>query len=61
MAENLMKQCLILLLREHLQRADAASPLFMLLQDQRLARAIARRSSKTLPRPIRSRASPRRR
>jgi AraC-like DNA-binding protein len=40
MAENLMKQCLILLLREHLQRADAASPLFMLLQDQRLARAI---------------------
>ena len=40
MAEGLMKQCLILLLREHLQRAEATSPLFMLLQDQRLARAI---------------------
>jgi transcriptional regulator GlxA family with amidase domain len=40
MAETLMKQCLILLLREHLQRADATSPVFMLLQDQRLARAI---------------------
>jgi transcriptional regulator GlxA family with amidase domain len=40
MAETLMKQCLILLLRQHLQRADATSPLFMLLHDQRLARAV---------------------
>ena len=40
MAEALMKQCLVLLLRQYLQRADRASPLFMLLQDQRLARAL---------------------
>jgi AraC-like DNA-binding protein len=40
MAETLMKQCLILLLRQHLQRADTTSPLFMLLRDQRLARAV---------------------
>ena len=39
MTEALMKQCLIILLRQHLQR-DAASPIFMLLQDQRLARAL---------------------
>ena len=39
MVEALMKQCLILLLRQHLQRA-ATSPIFMLLQDQRLARAL---------------------
>lgn len=41
MAEALMKQCLILLLRHHVQRAGAGSPIFMPLRDQRLARAIA--------------------
>ena len=40
MAEALMKQCLILLLRQHLQRGDGRSPLFMLLQDERLARSV---------------------
>lgn len=40
MAEALMKQCLILLLRQHLRSGEATSPLFVLLGDQRLARAV---------------------
>jgi AraC family transcriptional regulator, activator of mtrCDE len=40
LAESLMKQCLILLLRRHLFRRNIRSPLFAALQDQRLARAI---------------------
>lgn len=42
MAEALMKQCLILVLRQHLTRQSSASPLFAALQDPRLARAISR-------------------
>jgi transcriptional regulator GlxA family with amidase domain len=41
MAEALMKQCLILLLRDHMERLGARSPLFGPLLDTRLARAVA--------------------
>ena len=41
LAEALMKQCLILLLRQELARDDG-SPLFAALRDARLARAVAR-------------------
>lgn len=41
LAEALMKQCLILLLRGHLARLGPASPLFAALADPRLARAVA--------------------
>jgi AraC-like DNA-binding protein len=40
MAESLMKQCLIALLRQHLLRDGADSPLFTALQHPRLARAV---------------------
>jgi AraC-like DNA-binding protein len=40
LAESLMKQCLILMLRRHLLRKNIASPFFAALQDQRLTRAI---------------------
>jgi AraC-like DNA-binding protein len=40
MAEALMKQCLILVLRQHLGRETMTSPLFAALQDPRLARAV---------------------
>jgi AraC-like DNA-binding protein len=40
MIEALMKQCLILLLRQHLTRAEKHSPFFLALQDSRLAAAI---------------------
>lgn len=40
MAEALMKQCLILVLRQHLTQQSSASPLFAALQDPRLARAV---------------------
>jgi AraC-like DNA-binding protein len=42
MAEALMKQCLILVLRQHLARKDNISPLFAALQDTRIARAVTR-------------------
>ena len=41
LVEALMKQCLILILRRHLQRLGVNSPLFLHLQDSRLARVIA--------------------
>jgi AraC family transcriptional activator of mtrCDE len=41
MAESLMKRCLILLLRDHMERLGARSPLFGPLVDPRLARAVA--------------------
>ena len=41
LTEALMKQCLVLLFRQHLDRQGTASPLFAALQDQRLARAVA--------------------
>jgi AraC-like DNA-binding protein len=41
MAEALMKQCLILLLRDHMDRFGVRSPLFGPLIDTRLARAVA--------------------
>ncbi len=40
LTEVLMKQCLILLLREHLLNQSATSPFFVALQDHRLTRAI---------------------
>ena len=40
MTESLMKQCLIALLRQHLLRDGADSPLFTALQHPRLARAV---------------------
>jgi AraC-like DNA-binding protein len=40
MTEALMKQCLIVLLRQHLLRDGETSPLFAALHDQRLARAV---------------------
>lgn len=40
MTEALMKQCLIILLREHLKRLSVKSPFFAALQDPRLARAV---------------------
>ena len=39
--EALMKHCMILLLRQHLDRQGTSSPLFAALQDPRLARAVA--------------------
>jgi AraC-like DNA-binding protein len=41
LTEGLMKQCLVLLLRQHFERQSTTSPLFAALQDQRLARAVA--------------------
>ena len=41
LTEALMKQCLILLLRQHLARLSINSPFFLVLQDHRLARAVA--------------------
>jgi len=40
MTETLMKQCLITLLRQHLTRDDASSPVFSALHHPRLARAV---------------------
>lgn len=40
-AEALMKQCLVLLLRDHMERLGVRSPLFGPLVDSRLARAVA--------------------
>lgn len=40
LTEVLMKQCLILLLREHLLELNVTSPFFVALHDQRLLRAI---------------------
>ncbi len=40
MTEALMKQCLIALLRQHLTRDDASSPVFSALHHPRLARAV---------------------
>lgn len=40
MTEVLMKQCLIILLRQHLMASDATSPLLMALQNPKLARAV---------------------
>ena len=40
MTEVLMKQCLIALLRQHLTRDDASSPVFSALHHPRLARAV---------------------
>lgn len=41
LTEALMKQCLILLLRQHLVHHSVDSPFFSALQDRRLARAVA--------------------
>jgi AraC-like DNA-binding protein len=41
LTEALMKQCLILLLRQHLVHHSVDSPFFGALQDRRLARAVA--------------------
>lgn len=41
LAESLMKQCLLLLLRDQMRRLGPASPLFGGLGDARLARAVA--------------------
>ena len=41
LTEALMKQCLILLLRQHLVHHSVDSPFFEALQDRRLARAVA--------------------
>ncbi len=41
LTEALMKQCLILLLRQHLVHHSVDSPFFAALQDRRLARAVA--------------------
>lgn len=41
MAQALMKQCLVLLLRDHMDRFGVRSPLFGPLVDTRLARAVA--------------------
>lgn len=41
LTEALMKQCLILILRQHLVHHSVDSPVFAVLQDRRLARAIA--------------------
>jgi AraC-like DNA-binding protein len=40
LTEALMKQCLVLLLRQHFTRRATTSPLFAALQDQRLTRAV---------------------
>lgn len=40
LTEALMKQCLILVLRQHLTTAGVHSPLFTALRDERLARAV---------------------
>ncbi len=41
LTEALMKQCLVMLLRQHFMRASISSPLFAALQDQRLTHAVA--------------------
>lgn len=41
LTEALMKQCLVLVLRQHFMRRATASPLFASLQDQRLAQVVA--------------------
>ena len=41
LTESLMKQCLILLLRQHLSEAGVGSPLFAGLRDERLARVVS--------------------
>jgi len=41
LTEALMKQCLVLLLRQHFTRHATASPLFAALQDHRLTQAVA--------------------
>lgn len=41
LVESLMKQCLVLLLRDQMRRVGPASPLFGVLGDARLARAVA--------------------
>jgi AraC-like DNA-binding protein len=41
LTEALMKQCMILLLRKHLEHQGPASPVFAVLKDARLARAVA--------------------
>lgn len=41
LTEALMKQCLILILRQHLVHHSIDSPVFAVLQDRRLARAVA--------------------
>jgi AraC-like DNA-binding protein len=40
LTESVMKQCLVVVLRRHLDRFGAGSPLFAALQDQRLVRAV---------------------
>lgn len=41
LTESIMRQCLIILLREQLMREGVRSPLFLALEDSRLARALA--------------------
>ena len=41
LSESLMKQCLILLVRDHVNRRSGDSPLFSALSDPRLTRAVA--------------------
>ena len=41
LTEALMKQCLVVLLRQHFTRQPITSPLFAALQDQRLTQAVA--------------------
>lgn len=41
LTEALMKQCLVVLLRQHFMRRSITSPLFAALQDQRLTHAVA--------------------
>jgi AraC-like DNA-binding protein len=41
LTESLMKQCLVLVLRQQLSRRGVGSPFFAVLQDERLARAIS--------------------
>ncbi len=41
LTEALMKQCLVILLRQHFMRGSISSPLFAALQDQRLTHAVA--------------------
>jgi AraC-like DNA-binding protein len=41
LTESLMKQCLIVVLRQHITRQGVGSPLFAPLKDQRLAQAVA--------------------
>jgi AraC-like DNA-binding protein len=41
LVEALMRQCLVLVLRQHLRRCDVCSPLLECLQDRRLARVVS--------------------